>query len=85
MFWYIVYRIRDFGNSLSYEQVKQSPEFDHIKYELKYDQKLKSEEKFFLPRFTLEGWVVKDGSSEYEKVVYRDQANPFLLRPNSAA
>ncbi len=78
--WYMVYRIRDLGKTLTYEQVKQDPNFDHIKNELKYNEPLKSEEKFFLPRFTLEGLVYSKAIEQYQKVVYRDKVSPMVLR-----
>ena len=30
--WYLIYRIRNLGKTLTYEQVKQSPDFDHITF-----------------------------------------------------
>jgi hypothetical protein len=67
--WYMVYRIRNTGATLSYEQVKEDPRFDHMKYELKRNEKVLNVVDF-LPRFSLEGWVGKNG--DYDRVVYRD-------------
>ena len=30
--WYMVYRIRNTGKTMTYAQVKQNPEFEHIKH-----------------------------------------------------
>ena len=78
--WYLIYRIRNQGKTLSYEQVKQSPDFDHIKYDLRRDKPLSAETKFFLPRFTLEGWVISNSNDGYQKVAYRDRVSPMVLR-----
>lgn len=78
--WYLIYRIRDLGATLTYEQVKQSPDFDHIKYDLRRDRPIPAEEKFFLPRFTLEGWIISNSNDGYQRVVYRDRVSPMVLR-----
>lgn len=76
--WYMVYRIRNTGKTMTFEQVRQNPEFEHIKYDLRRDQAVAEEKRKFMPRFTLEGWVVQpDGG--YEKVVYRDEINPVAV------
>ena len=77
--WYLIYRIRNLGKTLTYEQVKQSPDFDHIKYDLRRDKPLSDEAKFFLPRFTLEGWI-SDSNGGYQKTVYNDRVSPMVLR-----
>lgn len=76
--WYLVYRVRNLGNGLTYEQEQEDPRFEHVRYALKQDGKLSPKERSFLPRFTLEGWVVS--GNQYEKVSYRDTTNPSLLR-----
>ncbi len=68
------------GKTLTYEQVKQSPEFDHIKYDLRRDKPIPNEDKFFLPRFTLEGWVISNSKDGYQRVIYRDKVSPMVLR-----
>jgi hypothetical protein len=78
--WYLIYRIRDLGSTLTYEQVKQSPDFDHLKYDLKRDQAIAAEEKFFLPRFILEGSVITDAKDGYQRIIYRDKVSPMVLR-----
>jgi hypothetical protein len=77
--WYLVYRIRNTGKNLTYEQVTENPEFKHIKFELKKDDPGYKVEGIFVPRFTLEGWV-KEENGSYEKVSYRDQILPEVLR-----
>jgi hypothetical protein len=77
--WYMVYRVRDTGKTMTFEQVKQDPEFDHMMNKLKLDQPLPSEEKKFLPRFTLEGWIATPKGDGYQKVVYRDAISPVVL------
>ena len=77
--WYMIYRIRDTGKTMTFEQVKQNPEFEHLENDLKLDQPLPSEEKKFLPRFSLEGWVPNAKGNGYQKVVYRDQICPVVL------
>ena len=77
--WYLVYRIRNMGNSLTYDQAKEDPRFDHIKHVLVKDGKIQPDKNSFLPRFSLEGTVVGK-NKQYEKVVYRDVVNPRILR-----
>ncbi len=82
--WYLVYRIRDTGKTMTFEQVKLNPEFDHIKNELRRDKPVAADAKKFLPRFSLEGWVVSDadkraGKDKYHKVTYRDEIEPAIL------
>ena len=76
--WYMVYRIRNTGKTLSYKQVKENPKFDHMKNELVRDD-ANVETKEFLPRFSIEGWA-SDGRGNYREVVYRDQVSPELVR-----
>jgi hypothetical protein len=76
-YWYMVYRIRDTGQTMTINDVKQNPKFDHITKEIDFDKSIASQEKKFLPRFTLEGWVpVNKG---YQKVSYRDTISPIAL------
>jgi len=78
--WYLIYRVRDLGKTLTYEQVRQTPEFEHLKHELKRDKPIPQEDRFFLPRFTLEGWVMGDPQQGYQRVVYPDKVSPMVLR-----
>ena len=76
-YWYMVYRIRDTGQTMTINDVKQNPKFDHITKEIDFDKSIASQAKKFLPRFTLEGWVpVNKG---YQKVSYRDTISPIAL------
>ncbi|MEL7495970.1 MAG: hypothetical protein AAFN77_00065 [Planctomycetota bacterium] len=73
-FWYLVYRIRNTGKTMTYAKVKQNPEFDHIKHDLRYDQLVAAEKINFRPQFTLTGWV--EGRGKYQKVEYPSVVNP---------
>ena len=74
--WYMVYRVRNLGKSLSFEEVKKNPEFDHLTKDLRKDQS--KVQRNFLPRLTLEGWTFDDLDQKYFKVVYNDEINPAL-------
>ena len=74
--WYMVYRVRNLGTSLTFEDVKKNPEFEHLSKDLRRNQPV--ERKSFRPRLTLEGWVFDDLKNKYSKVVYRDEINPIL-------
>ena len=76
--WYIVYRVRNLGKSLSFEDVKKNPEFDHLTKDLRRDKS--TVDRNFLPRLTLEGWVFDDLDRQYSKAVYSDEINPALAR-----
>ena len=79
--WYIIYRVRDLGETLSYEQVRKSTALkNQITYELKKGDPLPEKERFFLPRFSLEGWVFSPKDNDYKKVVFRDVVNPAVAR-----
>ncbi len=74
--WYMVYRVRNLGKSLSFEEVKKNPEFDHLTKDLRKDQS--TTERNFLPRFSLEGWTFDDLDQKYSKVAYSDEINPAI-------
>ena len=78
--WYMVYRIRNLGKSMGFEQVKANPEFDRQLYELQKNKEGSGTKKEFLPRFSMEGWVLPAETRVYEKVVYRDDISPSLVR-----
>lgn len=78
--WYMVYRIRDTGKTITYEQVKQNPAFDHITEDLQYNRPIPQADKFFVPQFSLEGSVINDPAQGYQKVVYHDKVSPMVLR-----
>jgi hypothetical protein len=77
--WYMIYRIRDTGETMTFDQVKQNPEFDHIMNELKMGKPLPAEEKQLLLRFTLEGWIPVGEDGQYQKVTYRDTIDPIVV------
>ncbi len=74
--WYMVYRVRNLGKSLSFEEVKKNPEFDHLTKDLRKDQS--TVERNFLPRLTLEGWTFDDLDRRYSKEAYSDEVNPAI-------
>lgn len=75
--WYMMIRIRDTGKTMTFEQVKQHPDFDHVQYQLRRGKTVEAAKKKFLPRFTLEGSIpTADG---YQKVAFRDVINPLLV------
>lgn len=81
-YWYLVYRIRDFGKSLSYEDVTQQASFEYVRKEIRQDA-AKSDRTMgpgkFLPRFSLEGWAEnRDGN--FELKTWRDAWLPEVTR-----
>ena len=78
-FWYMVYRIRNVGKNISFEEVKENPQFEHMKKELKRDSNDFVVANKFVPRFYLEGWVEEPGKG-YVRKVYRDQIRPQILK-----
>lgn len=78
--WYSVFRIRDLGETLSYEEVKEDPRFDRISRRLKKGDPLDKKDRFFHPRHTLEGWVYAPAKKRYVKVSYREIINPAVMR-----
>lgn len=77
--WYMVYRVRNTGANLTYEEVKEDPRFTHLKAELKRDDSAYTRQEKFVPRFTLRGWAQTD-KDKYEEVSYRDKISPRVLR-----
>lgn len=78
--WYMVYRVRNLGKSMGFEQVKANPNFDRQLYELQKNKQDAGKPPEFLPRFTLEGWVIPAEKSEYEEAIYRDFIDPSLVK-----
>jgi len=78
--WYLIYRIRDRGNTITYDKVKKNPEFEHLLSEIRYDRPIPSESKIFQPRFYLKGSVYDATQGEYVRVEYADQISPMVLR-----
>lgn len=79
--WYVIYRIRDRGNTITYQTARQSPKLDYAMSNMKKDQPIPAEKKFFLPQFYLEGSVIADvKDAQYETVSYHDTIIPMALR-----
>jgi hypothetical protein len=80
-FWYLVYRVRDLGKSLSYEEVVEETGFEQTKKQLQRDTLAGGEVNGtrITPQFSLEGWVLK-GEDQYERVAYADQYLPLVAR-----
>jgi hypothetical protein len=78
--WYMVYRVRNLGKSLGFEQVKENPNFDRQLFELQNNKAATDKKVDFLPRFTIEGWVIPAEKRKYEKAVYRDFIDPALVK-----
>jgi len=72
--WYMVYRVRNLGTSLSFEEVKKDPDFAYLTKDLRRNETIA--ERNFLPRLTLEGWVFDDIAKKYSPVKYRDEIDP---------
>jgi len=72
--WYMVYRVRNLGTSLSFEEVKKDPDFAYLTKDLRRNATIS--ERNFLPRLTLEGWVFDDIAKQYAPVKYRDEIDP---------
>ena len=75
--WYLVYRIRNTGSSVSYEQV-EDPDSGHINHVLKRDDENFKIESRFLPHFYLNGWI-KPGQGDYQRISYLDQTDRTAL------
>lgn len=78
--WYIVYRIRDLGETLSYDEVKKDPKFNQISHELKKGAPVDEASRLFLPRFSLEGSVYNPLQKKYESVAVSDSVDPAIVR-----
>jgi|GEM_PF-802284 len=81
-YWYMVYRIRDMGKSLSYTDVNAPGAFEYIKKELQFDA-AKTDRSIgpqrFLPRFTLEGWA-QDRNKNFQLKTWRDIYSPEITK-----
>lgn len=78
--WYLIFRIRDRGNTITYDKVRKNPEFEHLLTEVRYDRPIPAERKIFQPRFYLKGSVYDAGQEGYYRVEYADQVSPMVLR-----
>ncbi len=81
-YWYLVYRVRNLGKSISYDEVKQEVVFPYVISEAKIDAATTKPDlmpRTFSPTFELTGWVA-DGKGEYEPIAYRDQYLPLVAK-----
>ena len=79
--WYLVWRCRDFGKSLSYET--RTDEFGHTEHELVEDAAVTNRDlapEKFVPSFTLEGFVKPSIKAKYTQVRYGDINSPALAK-----
>ncbi len=74
--WYLVYRIRNTGASMSYEKKRANPDFPYLSYDLQLNESGESPREF-RPRFILEGSI--ESNKQYQRVEYPDQISPILL------
>lgn len=79
-YWYMIYRVRDLNETLSYEEVKSKFEFNQPSQVLKKGKPLDDKDRLFLPRFSLEGWVYLPTEKEYRRVAFRDTVSPAVVR-----
>lgn len=80
-FWYLVYRVRDLGKSLSYEEVVEETGVDATKTQIRRDslESGESNGSRIAPQFSLEGWVLAS-EDKYERVAYADQYLPLVAK-----
>ncbi len=77
--WYMVYRIRNTGVNISYDQIQEDQRFEHIKNDLKRNSDDFEIESKLVLHFYLNGWV-EDEDGQFKEVRYRDQVDPEALR-----
>ncbi len=68
--WYLVVRVRNTGSAMTYKDVRQSPDTEHIVRKLQYNKPVASEDIDFAPRFVLQGWVEDEVAGNYKKTEY---------------
>lgn len=81
-FWYLPYRIRDVGRSVSYREVLDESAVAKTRKEIQIDEEPEaggSRIDRFYPDFQLSGWVF-DERGERQVVHYRDQYLPDVAR-----
>jgi hypothetical protein len=78
--WYMVYRVRNTGASLSHNAIAD-PKFGHVDHEVTEEatelNPVTLPDRFF-GRFVLTGWV-EDGQGNYEQVTYNDRILPSVV------
>ena len=77
--WYLVVRVRNTGAAMTYKNIRQSPDNDHIVRKLQYDKPIDSADIDFTPRFVLQGWVEDEVAGQYKKAEYASVINPTAL------
>ena len=77
--WYLVVRVRNTGSAMTYKDVRQSQDTDHIVRQLQYDQPVDSADIDFAPRFVLQGWVEDQASRTYKPLRYPSVINSAAL------
>ena len=68
--WYLVFRVRNTGSAMTYKDVRQSPDNEHIVRKLQYDKPVDPADIDFAPRFVLQGWTEDEAASQYKKNEY---------------
>ena len=77
--WYLVVRIRNRGAAMTYKDVRQNAETDHVIRKLKFDKPVDPAEIDFNPRFVLRGWVEDEVAGNYKKLEYPSIIDPVAL------
>ncbi len=80
--WYMVYRVRNIGKSISYDKITdQLVKTDH--HEIVYDRTELDPATLpgrFFPVFNLVGWVHNPQTRDYDRVEYTDSVLPTAVR-----
>ncbi len=80
--WYMVYRIRNTGQSVSHKDV-EDPKFGHVDKEIELSptelDPLTLSNRFF-GRFVLQGWVEDSETGQYKKVSYSSRVAPQIVK-----
>ena len=77
--WYLVVRVRNTGSAMTYKDIRQSPDTEHIVRKLQYDKPVDPAEIDFTPRFVLQGWVEDEAAGRYRKAEYASVINATAL------
>ena len=77
--WYLVVRVRNTGSAMTYEDVRQSQDTDHVIRKLQYNKPVDSADIDFAPRFVLQGWIEDHATGNYKKIEYAAEINPTAL------
>lgn len=77
--WYMVFRVRNTGASMSYKDVKQGEGSDRIVKKLQLNSPVDPDEIQFIPRFLLDGWVENEVDGKYQRVAYPSMIDPIAV------